>query len=200
MLRGIERRHIGIQAPLGLSGPVIVQNRTELTPATRQREPMSRNPSASTTTITTVEAQLAAAAQMVASGAVTRNGRSAATLNLGRSVSGFDMPPPGAVATMMETHNKQANALLGQLLTSSTASEKMSFKDALEEYVVMKRRLEEAGEDTDIGKRLKRRCLYLEKVMDDTENSGHTFNSNSNESSTEHLSMAQQPEAHANDL
>ena len=148
---------------------------------------MSRNPSASNTTMTTVQAQLAAAAQMIASGAARSSRRSVKTLNLGDSVSNFDAPPGGMVAALLEAHNKQAHMFLQQLLTTdkdkpSMSSGKMSFKEAFDEYADLKHRLDDVGEDTEIGCHLKCRCLFLEKVMDDTEFSGHSFSTTNQES------------------
>lgn len=144
-----------------------------MTPATRSTDPMSRNPSASTTTMTTVEAQLATAAAMIASGSVTRSGWNAGTLHLGGPLSNYGSPPAGTVASILATHNQQTDNLLGQLLSPS--SDRMTFQDAFEEYWSLKRCIDEVGENTDDGQRLKRRCHYLETVMDDTEKSGHTF-------------------------
>ena len=157
---------------------------------------MSRNPSASVTTITTVQAQIAAASQMIAAGATTSRKRNAGTLNLGGSVSNYGLPPAGAVASILAEHNTQTNTFLQRFLTSDVASSsnQMSFKEAFEEYIDLKHRLQEVGEQTDVGQCLKRRCVFLETVMDDTERSGHTFSHPSQSSA----SMQQQPATSTN--
>ena len=137
--------------------------------------------------MTTVQAQLTAAAQMIASGATCSSRCSVKTLNLSDSVSNFDAPPGGMVAALLEVHNKQAHMFLQQLLTMdkdkpSMSSGKMSFKEVFDEYVDLKHCLDDVGKDTEIGCHLKHHYLFLKKVMNGTEFSGHSFSTTNQES------------------
>ena len=180
-LRNIERETIGVMAPLGLDGAVVTQNRTE-TSANASRltaGPISRNPSASRTVVSTIDAAIQVAR---GSESVSEDPRCPRTLNIGRSGLLFgDTGEFNTSATgLLSAHQQSMKDLVDRLVSVSASplqhppppqQMQLSFIEAVNERTSVKRALDElseSDENSEIRSLLKRRIKVLEKRMRET--------------------------------